>query len=115
MFIDRVDWDICYQLIEKGFKIYRVNYNGLLHEVGKGKNGKLFGKKIVVYNEPPFRHYYIARNNLYLYKKHPDFFSLLGIVKGEVRAWFIILLFEDDKLKKFKARIKGINDYKRML
>lgn len=61
-FIDCVDFDLCYTMREAGFKIYRVNHVGLLHEVGRGENRRFLWKKIVVYHEKPWRIYYLARN-----------------------------------------------------
>lgn len=37
MFIDKVDYDLCLSMRERGIKIVRVNYNGLLHEIGHAK------------------------------------------------------------------------------
>lgn len=37
MFIDSVDFDICYLIKENGYKILRTNETALLHEVGKSQ------------------------------------------------------------------------------
>ena len=34
MFIDCVDFDICYSLRAAGYKIVRIPYDGLIHEIG---------------------------------------------------------------------------------
>jgi rhamnosyltransferase len=75
MFIDCVDFDICYSLLEKGYKIIRIPFIGLLHEVGHGKNISLFGYPYVIYNHTPWRRYYINRNSIYIAKKHPKFYN----------------------------------------
>lgn len=115
MFIDAVDWDMCYNLKRYGYKIYRINYDGLLHEVGHGKNVKLFGKKYITYGESPLRNYYSARNTLYLAKKYPEYMSIVMTLIRELRAQLLILLYEDQKFKKLTARWRGILEYKKIV
>lgn len=109
MFIDGVDFDICINLRHHGFKIYRVNYDGLLQEVGNGKNVKIFGKPYIIYNHSPFRCYYIARNNIYLAKKYSDV-SMQHMIGKEILAEIATVLYENQKLKKLKQRWRGICD-----
>ncbi len=108
-FIDGVDFDICYSLREKGYKIYRVNYLGLLHEVGHGENRCLFGKNIVIYNESPNRVYYMARNKIKLFKKHKEY-GLYTLVTKEMGLLFRICFCEKNKWKKIKMFWKGVAD-----
>lgn len=114
MFIDNVDFDICYQALEKNYKIMKINFDGILHEVGNGRNVYLFGIAMVSYNEPPFRQYYMARNNFYMSKKHKKFFPYWHAVAREIKFWAIIILFETSKIKKLKKRVEGILDYRKM-
>jgi len=108
-FIDGVDFDICYSLREKGYKIYRVNYFGLLHEVGHGENRCLFGKNIVVYNESSNRVYYMARNKIKLFRKHKEY-GVYTLVTKEVGLLFRICFYEKDKWQKVKMFWKGVAD-----
>jgi rhamnosyltransferase len=112
MFIDGVDWDICYNLRRHGYKIYKVNYDGVLHEVGHGKDVTLFGKHYIVYGESPLRNYYSARNDVYLAKKYPEFINMRRTVLREIKAEVLILLFENQKLAKITRRWKGIAEAK---
>ncbi len=107
MFIDGVDFDYCQQLSRNGFRIYRVDFYGLLHEVGKSKNVRFFLKRFAVYNESPFRHYYIARNMKYLSYKYPNYRNLRKCYIWEFKACVKVLLYEDDKLSKLVQRLKG--------
>lgn len=109
MFIDGVDFDICINLRHHGFKIYRVNYDGLLQEVGNGRNVKLFGKPYIIYNHSPFRCYYIARNNIYLARKYSDV-SMKHMLGKEILAEMATMLYEKQKLNKLKQRWRGICD-----
>lgn len=110
MFIDWVDFDICLQVRKVGYKVVRLNYDGVLHEVGKGKNVNFLGKSYISYNHPVFRQYYMARNHFYLVKKHPEYISLKNEIKKEIRFWMIIMLFEKNRCDKLKARMRGIKD-----
>lgn len=109
-FIDAVDFDLCYSLREAGFKVYRVNHVGLYHEVGHGENRRFFWKTIVVYHSKPFRVYYMARNTIWLNKKHPKIFGKLTLVKKMLASLTRILLYEDHKVERLKFFWKGIYD-----
>lgn len=115
MFIDMVDWDICAQFIENGYKIIRINFDGILHEVGKGKNVRFLWMKWISFNHSAFREYYISRNRFYLCKKHPTQYKFLVEFFRELKSWIIILLYEDSKIKKIKAKTRGIMDYKKLI
>lgn len=108
LFIDGVDFDLCYSLRELGFKIVRINYLGLLHEVGKGENRKLFGKNLVVYHHSPFRFYYLSRNQIKLHNKHPELHPVSRTLKAEAKLLVRILFYEDSKWSKLKRYVKGI-------
>lgn len=110
MFIDGVDWDICYNLRRHGYKIYKINYNGVLQEVGHGKNVKLLWKDYITYGESPLRNYYGTRNDVYLAKKYPEYISKGKTFVREIRTEVLILLYEDQKWQKIKNRWKGINE-----
>ncbi len=110
MFIDSVDFDLCLNLRKHGFKIYKTPYVGLLHEVGHGRNVKLFWQKRVVYNHSPLRNYYMARNHVYMAKKYPQDISMLRTRLKEWEREILILLYETDKVKKLKARREGFKD-----
>ncbi len=112
LFIDSVDYDICYSLEEHGYKTIKVNYDGLLHEVGKSKPVKIFGQTFAVNNHPAWRKYYISRNSVYMIKKH----HLNALVEYfyVYRRIFTVLFFEQNKREKIKAILRGIHDGRRM-
>ena len=114
LFIDCVDFDYCYNLRKHGYNVYQINFDGLLHELGRGKNRYFFNRKITILNEPVFRHYYIARNHFYLQKKYPDYLDKKQEIKDEIHQWIKIILYEENKLPKLKERIRGIKDSKTM-
>lgn len=114
MFIDGVDFDICLNLRSHGYKIYRIDFVGLLHEVGHGKNVKLLFKDYIIYNHSPLRNYYMARNTFYLVNKYPEYMSLRKEILREIRAEVLIIIYEKNKVKKIMERWKGIHDLKNM-
>lgn len=114
MFIDSVDFDICINMRRHGYKIIRANYNGVLHEVGHGRNVKIIFKDYISYNHPASRQYYMARNHKYLVMKYPDEFNLLKEKIREIRSEVIILMYEDHKFEKLKSRWRGLRDARKM-
>lgn len=107
-FIDAVDFDICYSLREIGYRICRINMMGLYHEVGHGENRKFLWKEIVVYNHSPFRIYYMARNTVFMNRKHKNLFPWYMMIKKELTLLARILLYENCKQEKFNQFIKGL-------
>ena len=107
-FIDAVDFDICYSLREKGYKVCRVNYTGLYHEVGHGENRRFLWKSIVVYHQNPIRIYYFARNLKFMHRKHRQLYPVHFLIKSELALFARILIYEDSKKEKIKSFWNGI-------
>ena len=113
LFIDLVDTDICLTLREKNFKIFRINYLGIYHEIGHGENKKILWKDVIVHNSNAFREYYMARNSIILQKKHPRLYPRKTMLNGLALNFLIITLFENKKLKRLSNYFKGIKDGRR--
>ncbi len=110
MFIDYVDFDMCQMLLENNYKIIRINYQGLLHEVGHSHMAKFMGKEEVIFNHSAFRKYYIVRNRFYYVRKHKYYIDKKREYLRIFKYILLVLLFEDDKFNKGKQMIKGIFD-----
>ena len=110
LFIDKVDTDICFSLREQNYNILKINYTGLLHEVGHGRNVRFLGSTYQMYNHPYWRAYYIARNGIYLSKKHPQTYPFKTALSFAVKKIILTGIFEDDKLRKTLWGIRGIID-----
>ena len=110
MFIDCVDYDYSAKMYKNNYKIYRINYDGLLHEIGHTKVYHFFGLKSISTNHSDFRQYYMARNNIILAKKYPEYYKMSNRIKSEIFKWIVILLFEKNKFKKLSRRFSGIKD-----
>lgn len=116
MFIDRVDDDICYKLSEAGYKIIKIDYIGMLHEMGKGVPRKFLWHTSLAPNYSPMRRYYIFRNEVIVRSRH-DHSSpkewperkrpmIINFIFSSAK----ILMYEDQKLDKIKASFFGWRD-----
>lgn len=105
MFIDGVDFDMCYLLMENGYKILKLNNVSFLHEVGKSKKTKFLGKEVQYFNHSPLRNYYIFRNNILLGLRHRLLFHQILL---SLRLWIVMNIHEDNLLKKNIMIIKGL-------
>ena len=110
LFIDAVDEEYCYRARQFGIKSAQVQGTYLRQQFGNSKRVSFLGKKTLVSNYTAFRYFYIVRNHIYLIRS-----DLLS--KKEKRLVFInyvrapiikSILFEDNKIDKFKAIICGI-------
>ena len=113
-FIDKVDTDYCFRLIEANYRILEINYSGMLHEIGQGATDhKLFGYPFVVFNHSPFRAYYIVRNHIVFARKYESLKGKKWARRVKRTAWtrvIVYLLYEKQKIKKVKAWIRGLID-----
>ena len=112
MFIDWVDFEYCARLRSKGFKIYRVNFVGMIHEIGHGRNVRLI-REHIFHNHSAFRQYYIARNRLYVAYNYPQEYSMLKERYHILVEFFLILFYGENKKKKISAMRRGVSDYKK--
>lgn len=112
-FIDYVDFDFSLIIRNKGYFILRCNESKLYHRLGNVKTYS-FGKlKVHPTNHNYIRRYYITRNRMYMWKKYILSNSKF-VIKDIIRFIYeiiLIILFEDNKLKKLKSIIRGIADF----
>lgn len=113
LFIDSVDFEFCLNLRSHGYVIYKVGDVLMQHQLGNTREYKLLGFHLFyVTNHNYIRHYYVARNSLYLKELYPQY-----IKRKTIRPFWLsklkILLFEEDAARKLKAIKKGIEDYKK--
>lgn len=115
MFIDNVDFDFCYRLQKKGYKIYRVEDAILKHEIGKTTIRKFLFLNVVVKNHSAFRKYYISRNIIYFARKQSKSLLILKAYLQYLKMYFIILFYESEKNQKINAIKNGFKDGKKLL
>jgi len=115
LFIDMVDYDFSNKMILNNLKIHLLSNHYIIHNIGEVFQRKnLFTRKVkskIEHNAQ--RVYYMTRNRLYLStvysKKFPKEYNLLKTLN----ILFIhditkILLYEDKKLLKIKAKTIGL-------
>ncbi len=107
---DYIDHDYCLRLNFLGYKVIRINKAVLNHNLGRITKHFNF----LVTNHSAERRYYITRNRLYLMSKYKKTFPIFYKEnrRALIREFIFIVLFENNKIKKFKSILKGISDYK---
>ena len=108
MFIDGVDFDICYRLRKNGYKILCIQSVVLLHELGRIVYHRFIFWKVLVKNHSAFRKFYIARNTVYLARKEHT--NIIKAILQNVKLFLIVVCYEDDKWKKSKKILQGTID-----
>ena len=114
LFIDLVDHDYCLSLNKKGFKIIQVNNATLIHNLGESVKKSVLGLKMIPTNHSPLRRYYMSRNRHYIWEKYKEDFPswVLTDKRRFITENLKIVLFEDNKIEKFKYIKRGIKDYR---
>ncbi|MCQ2181903.1 MAG: glycosyltransferase family 2 protein [Bacteroidales bacterium] len=107
LFIDMVDFDMCWSMREQGFKILRVNSVSLLHELGHSRKTRFRGKDVAVFNHPPQRYYYIFRNTIAVGRKHH---RRVQCFRWNLKRLWLVLRYEDERLPKLASISKGLFD-----
>lgn len=109
LFIDLVDHEYCLRARSMGLRVVVVNDAILNHRLGKMEKRSFLGMDFYPTHHSPERRYYKARNSIFLWKKYiiryPRYVlpAMLRLLKGYLE----ILLFEQDRHKKFRMILKG--------
>lgn len=109
-FIDHVDNEFCTHVIQKGYKVIRVEKALLYQRAGDMKYITFFGKPIMLPNYSPRRNYYICRNTIYYIRKYYRNISIYREIRSFVYSQTLKLLFEKGRWDNFKSSVKGIKD-----
>lgn len=111
LFIDEVDHDLCFKLIQKGYKIYRFKDVILKHKLGDSKEIKILNKSYTTMNHNYIRKYYIIRNRCLMRNRYPQYTK--DYIKSDIKYIIKVILAEEDKLKKIIYMLRGYIDYKK--
>jgi len=100
LFLDYVDFDLCFRARLSGYKIYGVTNSIMLHKVGERRIDSFLGRKFVLINHSPIRLYYAVRNSYILRKKYGKVYRDFkeGDRKFMIKRIIKTLLFESNKL-----------------
>ena len=114
-FIDDIDIEYCMNLNRHGYKIVRLNYVKLKHDLGDIEVKHVLNRDFVCSNHNYIRRYYMVRNTFLLcdsYEKYfPDYCKFLKRgLRGQLQN---IVLFEKDKVRKLINMYRGYKDYKK--
>jgi rhamnosyltransferase len=108
LFIDGVDYDVCFRLAQRGYKVIQDYSNVLEHNLGYPTSLTLFGRKITALNYSEIRLFYIARNYYYLARKYPQFKETTqGLLRFIRKMKMKIILLEKHKLRKLVCLRRG--------
>lgn len=107
LFIDYIDYEWCFRARDKGYKLIRVLDSKLLHNMGEKVVKFLFIEK--PYHTNGIRHFYIFRNQIYMFKRAyiPFGWKVVQLFKCMYRIPSYILL-SPQPLQTAKHIIKGI-------
>lgn len=110
LFIDYVDFELCFALRKMGLKTYAINYVGMLHEVGHIKEVKIGQHVSIVLNQSSFRHYYMTRNELIVARRYPNEETLKYALIIQLKVLGKVILFENNKFSKVNSILRGAKD-----
>jgi rhamnosyltransferase len=109
-FIDQVDDEYCLRLRSNGYIVIMSCKPLIVHSLGNETTHIFLWKRPICPNQPPLRKYYITRNRVFLYREY--FFKETAWTIRSLRLAFretlLILLFEDQKIKKLQAITLGV-------
>lgn len=114
LFIDSVDFEFCWNIKRKGYKIYQLNKIIMQHQLGETREFRFLGKHLFyVTNHNYVRRYYITRNSLFVRNLYGDMMPKIKYKKiRRLISYLKIILFETDVLRKLKAIRLGTKDFK---
>jgi rhamnosyltransferase len=111
LFIDYIDFDYCFRILEQGYKILLSGNAVLYHALGRGR--ELLGFQFREHT--PLRVYYQSRNRLYTMwkygRKHRSF--LYAEAFRFLHKFLKIIILESGKKEKLRMCGRGIADFLR--
>ena len=112
LFIDFVDVDFCLQLRKNGFKILKAKRAVLNHELGTKETRNLLGLKISFRSHSTWRHYYMMRNRILLYRRYFTVFPMWVCCEAGLICYDFtkIICLEDKTAVRLRTVCKGIGD-----
>ena len=112
LFIDYVDTDYCLKVLRSGRSLAVTAEAKLQHRVGARQPGRLLGRDLRPMHHAAFRHYYIARNRVGMWRRHAravPHWALFDLAFACFNG-FRVLAFESEKWAKVKAIVLGTMD-----
>jgi rhamnosyltransferase len=109
--IDYLDVDLSLRALHQGYRIIAVADAVLYHQLGAQSEHHLFGRRFLAWNHSSRRRYTIYRNRTRIWRE--NLFTFPGFVIYDFLAsqhdLFRILMFEESKMGKLWAVVKGMS------
>lgn len=112
LFIDYVDVDFCLNILRSGREIVVAAGARLDHRLGARQKGLFLGHEFWPTHHAAFRHYYIARNRVRIWRRHAaavPHWAVFDMCFATYNAFRVVAL-EPEKLNKLKAMMLGTWD-----
>jgi rhamnosyltransferase len=112
LFIDYLDTDYCLRVIRAGRQVAVAAGALLQHRLGARQSAWFLGRDFRPTHHAAFRHYYIARNRLILWRRHAlavPHWAAFDLSYGLYNL-FRVLVFEEQRWQKFRAMLRGTWD-----
>jgi rhamnosyltransferase len=112
LFIDYIDTDYCLRVIRAGREVTVAAGALLHHRLGARQSASLLGRDFRPMHHAAFRHYYIARNRLAMWRRHAlavPHWAAFDLSYGLYNL-FRVLVFEEQRWRKLRAMLRGTWD-----
>jgi GT2 family glycosyltransferase len=110
-FIDFVDLEYCLRLRHLGYKIVMVRDSTLEHTIGSPRKIKILGHSAIWTDHAPWRHYYMARNEVFtIWSYYPGWGPKYSVVHRLFERAVRLLLYGTQKLNCLKMMCLGVMD-----
>ena len=112
LFIDCIDHEYCFRARKKTLRNYMYTEPFLLHGIGKQIRHRFYWISVVSNNHAPFRCYYMGRNIILVSKAYffQEPWQAMLLLRSLLAKFFLIIVFENEKLIKLKAMLLGVWD-----
>lgn len=109
LFIDIVDIDWCWRVINSGYCVLGTGQVEMPHEISEAGISERFGRSVNKYN--PIRRYYFVRNSVYLIiRKKTTIAQMCYLCRGIASTIFSALLSDADTKSSLSAIFRGAFD-----
>lgn len=115
LFVWGIDCEYCWRAARKGVRTVCFKNILLQHDLGyQKKKHRLLGKEVFPNEYPPARTYYNVRNGMVLHRLYPESLNLKAHLRYHLYKRIVfVLLYEKQKIAKWKALWDGYRDGKR--
>lgn len=116
LFIDHVDTEFCLKMRKHGFRVLKTKIPLMKHAIGDKRHHKIMSREISTTHHNAERRYYQARNLVILHRLYygREKRFILHMWASFCKSLVYVLLYEEDKLGKSVAALRGLVEGSRM-